>query len=346
MEVSAKRAGQRYDLVDIARFLCAFWVMLFHYVYTYATVQNGLEAPAALTGIARYGYMGVDFFFIISGFVIAYSSVGKTAMQFFESRFFRIWPTFVICMTASALVLHLSGARSVSLVEYLVNLTVVPAYLGVKPIDGVYWTLAYEIFFYAIVFVFVLFRAQNFQSHIMIYGSLLLLALSPFMLNETSYLALFVIGIAFQALTDTQRRRLVPITAIAGMGALAVAGAYVRAINLGFDGMTGAVILAILIGVFGILVLADRAQVRIGWARAAGLITYPLYLLHSKIGETAFDALALQNIWPMVLILVVAVMIAASYAVSIFDQKYIQGPVRKMYRKWANFQNWNEKIVR
>jgi peptidoglycan/LPS O-acetylase OafA/YrhL len=47
---------------------------------------------------ARYGFLGVPIFFIISGYVIAYSAE-RTAAAFAIARVSRIYPTFLFCMT-------------------------------------------------------------------------------------------------------------------------------------------------------------------------------------------------------------------------------------------------------
>ena len=48
-----------------------------------------------LTPIAWVGWVGVEIFFELSGFVIAYSAEGASAFVFFRSRFFRLMPAEV-----------------------------------------------------------------------------------------------------------------------------------------------------------------------------------------------------------------------------------------------------------
>jgi peptidoglycan/LPS O-acetylase OafA/YrhL len=66
----------RLQWLDYARFCAAFSVLSFHYLFMGAT--NGkirsISGFDPLGGIAAYGYLGVDIFFIISGFVIIYSA--------------------------------------------------------------------------------------------------------------------------------------------------------------------------------------------------------------------------------------------------------------------------------
>src|SRR4051812_12421680 len=48
------------------------------------------------------GHFGVALFFLISGFVIPFSLIGRSRGQFAVSRFFRIWPTYAIGLTITA----------------------------------------------------------------------------------------------------------------------------------------------------------------------------------------------------------------------------------------------------
>nr|WP_137676989.1 acyltransferase [Parerythrobacter lutipelagi] len=335
VEGSVKRQTGRFDLLDIARFLCAGWVLVYHYIYTYAHIENAEVIPAFLLPISKYGYMGVEFFFIISGFVIAFSSRGKSPLQFFESRFFRIWPTFLICMTATALILHITGVRALGLVEYLANVTILPSYLGVKPYDGVYWTLAYEIFFYAIVFALILCRVRHFERVLLAAGPVLLILLSLFALSEASYLALFLIGMGFFNLSQG-RDVLLAIISVTAMMVLATIGAYVRAEALGFDGFVGATVLVALFAIFALLTLGPLSTAKVRYARDIGLVTYPLYLLHSKIGTTLADNFGSTGAVGAKLMAVTVFMIFLSWIVSRMDLLIVQGPIRSLYRTRMN----------
>jgi peptidoglycan/LPS O-acetylase OafA/YrhL len=59
--------------------------------------------------VAKYGFLGVPAFFVISGFVIAYSAEGRTAVGFAIARFSRLYPNFVFCMTLTFLALLVWG---------------------------------------------------------------------------------------------------------------------------------------------------------------------------------------------------------------------------------------------
>jgi len=141
-------AQQQRRLVelDLLRFIAAICVMFYHHLHwEMATLeQTGVYA------LSRYGDLGVPLFFLISGFVILWSAEGKSLRQFALSRGRRLYPTFWICLCI-ATVAELSLGKEVSPQRFLANLTMAPAVLHQKPIDGVYWTLLIELKFYVLV---------------------------------------------------------------------------------------------------------------------------------------------------------------------------------------------------
>jgi peptidoglycan/LPS O-acetylase OafA/YrhL len=90
------------------RIVAAVWVVLFHFHFT---ALDGVSAAANVLGpLVTAGALGVDLFFVLSGFVIAHTyldrlgpalRVGTTA-RFVWARACRIWPAY-------ALVFHLFG---------------------------------------------------------------------------------------------------------------------------------------------------------------------------------------------------------------------------------------------
>ena len=150
-----ERSKLHLDWLDYARFVAALSVVFFYYLAN--GPRNGklstFSGFPGLTSAAEYGYLGVDLFFMISGFVIMFSAHNSTAQRFLVSRVIRLWPAFAVCMTITALVRALWGGpgMEVSVLQYLANLTMLPKKFGHANMDGVYWTLALEIYFYAIV---------------------------------------------------------------------------------------------------------------------------------------------------------------------------------------------------
>ena len=62
---------QRVNEIDLLRFIAALAVVFFHYAFRgYAADDLSILPYPLLAPLAKYGYLGVELFFMISGFVI------------------------------------------------------------------------------------------------------------------------------------------------------------------------------------------------------------------------------------------------------------------------------------
>lgn len=130
------------------RFLAAALVVGVHVIfYTRDHVRD------ALSSVAGQGQLGVQFFFLLSGFVLTWSQRSVDAPRSFaRRRFARIYPTYLVALLAGvAVTAYEGGASPVPVV--ISCLLLVQAwfpydsyYFGV---NGVSWSLSAEAFFYA-----------------------------------------------------------------------------------------------------------------------------------------------------------------------------------------------------
>ena len=125
----------RFYEIDLLRLLSAVLVVFFHYTFIGSTLDI-VPAPRtdAASEYGRYMYLGVNFFFIISGFVILLSAKDGHAKEFFISRFIRLYPAYWFCviLTASAAVIFQQTRFQVSWSDFFVNLTMLQSGFGVK----------------------------------------------------------------------------------------------------------------------------------------------------------------------------------------------------------------------
>ena len=135
--------------IQALRLLSALWVMLYH------TRDNPLLAPASgpWQTFIGFGYLGVDIFFVISGFIMALNTANapagkRQALRFLITRCARIysgwWPVFLLCLLVYGGADQLQGKDlpgSFWLYQLNFNILVLP----------VTWTLTYELYFYAVV---------------------------------------------------------------------------------------------------------------------------------------------------------------------------------------------------
>ena len=101
----------RVEVLDLLRMIAVLAVIAFHFGYRGpATFTGAGVALPDIANLAKYGYLGVQLFFVISGFVIAYSAEGRTSTAFAIARVARIYPGFLFCMTATFLATLAFGA--------------------------------------------------------------------------------------------------------------------------------------------------------------------------------------------------------------------------------------------
>jgi len=99
---------QRVAVLDSFRCLAIMAVMLMHYTYRWTppAYPTNLYPYGNFFGMSfHYGYLGVQFFYIISGFVISYTLENTSGIgSFFKNRFIRLWPPMLLCTVITFLV--------------------------------------------------------------------------------------------------------------------------------------------------------------------------------------------------------------------------------------------------
>jgi exopolysaccharide production protein ExoZ len=141
----------KLDTLQACRGLAALWVVLFH-VDALARLKGGSVFAG---GVFATGYLGVDFFFVLSGFIIFWIHGGdigspQMARPYFLKRFVRIWP-LLAAITTIKLLYAFAGGGGVP-PEKLKFTVVLSSYLllpqTVDPVIDAAWTLCYEALFY------------------------------------------------------------------------------------------------------------------------------------------------------------------------------------------------------
>ncbi|RZA28395.1 MAG: DUF1624 domain-containing protein, partial [Lysobacteraceae bacterium] len=98
-----KPSGIRFHEIDYLRGFACLCVVAFHWFSRGPNLglMPGVEFPQA-EAVARYGYLGVHLFFMISGFVILMSAQGATPRSFAAARAARLYPALWVCATLTA----------------------------------------------------------------------------------------------------------------------------------------------------------------------------------------------------------------------------------------------------
>ncbi|MGV3345133.1 acyltransferase family protein [Enterobacteriaceae bacterium LUAb1] len=149
----------KIESIQVLRGLAALSVVMFHYRFYLVPAGADRTIPDQLFG---WGSIGVDLFFVISGFIMVYVTSdkkygAKTSINFIVNRLTRVLPTYYVLLLSTFLT---GGAMSIfhypEKVSNLISALTFHPYLTKHaplylPVGGMYnirWTLNYEIYFY------------------------------------------------------------------------------------------------------------------------------------------------------------------------------------------------------
>lgn len=142
----------RLQELDVLRGFAALNVLLYHYTFRYFEIFKVDERPRVEW---FFGHHGVELFFMISGFVIFLTLQNiKDTKEFILKRFIRLYPTYWICLLITLLFsifYNVSRGGDFTFIEILMNFTMIQGIFEIPNIDGVYWSLLPELFFYALM---------------------------------------------------------------------------------------------------------------------------------------------------------------------------------------------------
>jgi peptidoglycan/LPS O-acetylase OafA/YrhL len=343
-------ATNRVNELDLLRFLGALAVVFFHYSFRgYAADAMSVMPYPLLASWAKYGYFGVELFFLISGFVILMTASGRSFRYFAISRLVRLYPAFWVCCTITFAMTILIGAPrySASFGQYLVNMTMLSGFVGVPLIDNAYWTLFVEMVFYAVVGgALLLGKIHQFQS-ILIAWLLAEIALEVLPIGQhpvrvlADYSVFFIAGAGY-FLIWSKGLSFARVTIVATAWGLAMLQAFDRLLVFEDRYKTSAsavVVFGLLTTFFVVMLLVSLRRTgtlgRYRWP-LAGALTYPLYLLHENVGFMIFNALY-PAINPHILFWgTIAVVMGAAFAVHVFIERPFAAPMKLALEHIAN----------
>jgi peptidoglycan/LPS O-acetylase OafA/YrhL len=337
--------GKRSPEIDLLRFLAALTVLLYHYTYSFRQSDPGFPYIYRFSSLTKYGYLAVDLFFIISGYVLAISVRGKTLPQFVQSRVFRLYPAYWIACILSFVLIRLSAgyisdAPHVSFAQLGYNLTMFQEFFGKAPVNPVFWSLTYELSFYLLIAAIIVTRAWDRLLTILALWLMYTFAVGP--LATGNYLAFvlipkysthFIAGILFYIL----RYKMAPTWKIYGLLAVCYALTLRSVAETGHvmealykDGFSvwvirGVITLFYLLFFWIALVKPDFSRFR--FFTFLGSLTYPLYLVHVLGGALFYAAGGRVNKYVM-LVGVTLVMLVMAWGI----ERVEKGVLRKRAR--------------
>ncbi|MFF5112507.1 acyltransferase family protein [Streptosporangium sp. NPDC000509] len=352
----ALRGNGRLAELDLLRFLAAIAVLAFHYFIAFASVWGDRPAELfpAISTVSGLGILGVELFFMISGFVILMSIWGRSLGAFALSRLVRLYPAYWVSVAVTAAVYGLTAATALdpklSLGEYGINLTMLQRALGVYDANGVYWSLWVELRFYVLISILVIFGVT--LNRCLVFMGVWLLAAGFFAGSDEAwvelvimpkYAAYFVGGMAFFLMTRFGPRLV--LWCLAGIsGGLAVSAAIDRVAGrvekVGYAAMPVPewAVVATVVGFY--VLMAMVALGWLGWLRWRGLVvlgalTYPLYLFHTPAAVLIVPAL--RDVLPPPLTALVTVLAATAFSYLVYRvaERPLQEFVKSVRRRRA-----------
>lgn len=156
-----------YELLDGLRGVAAILVLFYHIFEGFSFAEMTNNAGEGIITTLNHGHIAVDFFFILSGFVISYAYDDRwekmNTRQFFKRRLIRLHPMLIIGAIIGAITFAIAGFEKwdgttstigMVMIALLFSMLMIPAVPGVPhevrgngemfPLNGPGWSLFFE----------------------------------------------------------------------------------------------------------------------------------------------------------------------------------------------------------
>ena len=335
--------SNRYDELDALRGIAALAVVFFHLTVTRPEGQS----------FFKLGVTGVDLFFIISGFVI-YMSLNKikSSLEFVINRISRLYPTYWTAVTFAFFLVSIKSLYQYKMLppdnftNYLGNMTMFQYYLGIKDLDGPYWTMIIEMNFYIGILFLFHFRALKFLNIIGITLSITTVILTTFQsdfvifnrilhaLPVLSFIPLFFAGTILYEIYQNRSKLLLKYIIL--LGCLICQISLFKYAGRSSDYIIHLAYAIMLIVYFFLFILFVNGRLKFIVSKGTlflGKISFPLYLIHQQISIGVIIPTLTKkfhiNFWiaSFFIALPIAIMLASLIAF------YVEIPIRKQMRE-------------
>ncbi|MDF2996312.1 MAG: acyltransferase 3 [Xanthobacteraceae bacterium] len=308
MEVTIR--NERFEALDSWRGICALAVAIFHYSFVMKTeiIQNAILSNS---------YLFVDFFFVLSGFVVCHAYRGRLDSPrkvggFILRRFGRLWPLhaallFVLMLIVTVINLYGRHPDSLTITDATGNYSLLALALNAALLTamGLYgnawnspaWSIGAELYTYllfAAVVVFAGKRLLGASLALTLGASLVLLAFAPALMNSTADFGFvrciggFFAGVVTYHVHEATRKRKLPLPSVAEVAVVALAGLFMLVAGDGPDEVHALSLVAPVVFGAAILVFArERGALskvlQVRPLRALGRWSYSIYMVHMPI---------------------------------------------------------------
>lgn len=303
---SEKSGGDKLKLIEVGRGIAALAVVIFH-----ANASSRHIGGPSFSWLGLFEH-GVDFFFVISGFIIYVAHAdgprgGAATREYLRRRALRILPTLWLIVAGWALLRSLVGEVP-DAATFLRSMLPYPSLEPTLPL--VVWTLRFELLFYAVFAVFIFRPRYGIIVFTMwtlaVIGQMALVLFGQGLAGQASFfLSAYVLdfmvgmGIAFLYRRFAFRSSCYPL--LIALCLLALSLYLLRqsgAVRLSFadysslPAVFGTLALGVLFAfvVYGLLA-AEKAIAPPAWMVRLGGMSYALYLIHTPVNSVVQHAL-------------------------------------------------------
>jgi peptidoglycan/LPS O-acetylase OafA/YrhL len=351
--------------LEAGRFVAALLVCCFHFSLAF----ENLRADPIFDMAFRAGHAGVDYFFVLSGFIIFYIhrsdiDLPQKVRAFALKRIIRIYPLYWLIFFAMLLVFSvmpsLKGNRDLTLVNLLLDALILP-----KPGDSVVsqsWSLGHEMVFYAFFCLSIYNRRIGFyillawQAGCLIIGSLYPYELNPIV---KPFFYIYNLGFGAGMLTawaiDKLNIRFPGLLAILGISGFAAAmavewkiGRFIPEDQLPLGGILSPAIYMACSAIIIFSVTKIEMSKPLPFAKALQILggsSYCIYLIHAPLGSfliRLFDKSVFAYLPNSV---VFSLMVILTIIVSIFTHELVEKPMMRYLRSRLIYERRQEPVL-
>lgn len=356
----AKKSTYFYE-IDLLRFLAALMVVLCHYTYVYDNIIHVLPSAYVWGRMIRYGYMTVDIFFIVSGYVILMSSYNKSLRSFLVGRIVRLYPQYWVSCIVFFISMYFGSSflgmprPTFSLLLY--NMSMLHEFFGKTAVNGAFWTLTVELSFYFIICLIIGFRLWKHLLGVIAVWLAITILLGPGAKNNLfTYLFIprfspcFISGMLFlliqkKAATMWKLYGLLGITLLCSLRSANTTRHIMEGVF--HDHFNPYIILGIAASFYIIMFIIISGKVRLSrfpQLALLGALTYPLYLMHN-LGAGIFWYFGNKVNKYLLLVIVMVLMLLLAWLIYVQVEKRFSDRFRVKVRQLVDWLAKDRRVV-
>jgi exopolysaccharide production protein ExoZ len=343
--------------LQYGRAIAALAVVFYHF----SGYHQANQEFEPFRGFFKFGHLGVDFFFVLSGFVIMMAhkkDLGQSSriVSFGLKRFFRIFPTywfhlsFIILIRISAGILFHQDSfyRDFDFSFMLDNFLLLPT--G-KYLIGPAWSLSYELFFYLLFSLGLIFPRKIFFVLLFLYCGLSAANISMGFSFAPHYVVEFFMGVLGFVIFDryflTKGQSLGLFCTCLFVLALEWLLSWLTNYNI-IDSKNPWFLGLPMMGlILGMCSYERKAELpRIKFLEILGEASFVLYISHMIFQTMAHQVYIRLNMTPTLVIFAYFGLLAFCIVYSIVYYKYLEKPMQSKFREFINsLEGWKLGLI-